>query len=44
MSTLVQIAILPKQQDDKDFILKAGLKKANLKIITNTKISFENLL
>ncbi len=31
MSTLIQIAILPKQQDDENFILKAALKKANLK-------------
>lgn len=31
MSKLVQISILPEQQDDRDFILKRGLQKAQLK-------------
>ncbi len=31
MSQLVQISILPEQQEDRDFILKLGLKEANLK-------------
>jgi uncharacterized FAD-dependent dehydrogenase len=31
MSKLVQISILPNQQDDEVFILKSALKKANLK-------------
>ncbi|MBW2962679.1 NAD(P)/FAD-dependent oxidoreductase [Mesonia aestuariivivens] len=31
MSQLIQITILPEQQEDKDFILKRGLEKAMLK-------------
>lgn len=31
MSQLIQFTILPEQQEDRDFILKRGLKKANLK-------------
>jgi len=31
MSELIQISILPEQQEDRDLILKRGLKKANLK-------------
>jgi len=31
MSTLVQLSILPRQQEDTHFILEEGLKKAHLR-------------